>query len=1058
MVRCEGIPPRQLLADGNPGRPGLARPSKRSANGAAAAAALLLLVAMLTETARAQPDCVGDCGARDRVTAADLVRMVGVASRARDIAECPAGDADEDGSISQEEIEQAIHSIFLACPAPPVPYSALAGDQHDLIYSPRIVSRSQAAAIVAALDELDLELEEEITDAVMLLLEQQLVLAGRVGAIVVFADRQNEGDCEECLATCSGRCVQAPNGSCFCYERLPTDPARLVVLLLEDAEDERHALEAGLRPCTKRTLLRAGVDDGFSSANGAEPAAPSPGLASLILQNSGSLPANFDDSTSDGHFGHTFVLPQGRCIEEAIIRFRARPLAGLSGNDAIHIGFVNASGQFTGARLSAFFGTGNTGLPALLANSWDSGNYPTGAIFVLNLASVPGLLAGLDAQRSLDIYAQDDTMFDYIDLVYRLCNCPPPPPTPTPTPTPTSTPGPCAVAICKHSIPAGGTGFSFSSAFGGLQGITVDDGLCVPITTACGLLFDIFEVPQPGVTLTNISCSFLSGTGIFTIPGGATSAFEPGDNQVLFSIDPGGFLECQFTNRVDPTLTPTATRTPTPSITASRTVTSVPTMPRTPTSTRTATPTRTATAPVTPTCVAAPQGLVGWWPLDEPDGAVTVVDIGLPPADDGDPQPVSVGFPPNNDGPASVPGNLVGTPVDTAFFIYGPGTYVEVPHAGHLDLATSDLTIDAWVSPLPGPWDAGRDDLHIYPVVDKLDLATDTGYAFYVEVETICATCPPPPQQPQPAGELSMTSMRLVLVFGDGVALHVQRSAPFYTGSGLLFPFPTPPDLLVPPAPGWTHVAVIVDRAQSTLDFYADGAQLGGTVAPAAAANSGAPLWLGGTRLYGTPHAPGFSEFTLNEIEIFDVAVPATEMQGIAAANGGKCKDPPTVTPTGLPSGTPTNTPTITPTITPSATPQCFGEVCIFKFNDTDGDGVHDPGEAGLSGWTFQYFDAGINPVSTVMTGAQGFSCTAIAAPAVYTVIELPQIGWTQTFPPPPGTHLFGVECGQLVDLVFGNRDASMPVPSATPTTPPTPTPPPTAPPTPTSPNQFPSS
>jgi hypothetical protein len=31
------------------------------------------------------------------------------------------------------------------------------------------------------------------------------------------------------------------------------------------------------------------------------------------------------------------------------------------------------------------------------------------------------------------------------------------------------------------------------------------------------------------------------------------------------------------------------------------------------------------------------------------------------------------------------------------------------------------------------------------------------------------------------------------------------------------------------------------------------------------------------------------------------------------------------------------------------------------------------------------------------------------------------QAGWTQTFPPPPGTHNFGIDCGQLVNLQFGN-------------------------------------
>jgi hypothetical protein len=129
------------------------------------------------------------------------------------------------------------------------------------------------------------------------------------------------------------------------------------------------------------------------------------------------------------------------------------------------------------------------------------------------------------------------------------------------------------------------------------------------------------------------------------------------------------------------------------------------------------------------------------------------------------------------------------------------------------------------------------------------------------------------------------------------------------------------------------------------------------------------------------------------------------------------------VTQTLPPSSTPTRTPT----------PPCFGEICVFKFNDSDGDGVHDPGEAGLEGWTINVFDQSMNLVTSATTGVGGFSCFGIQAPAVYTALEVPQFGWTQTFPAPPGAHFFGVECGQLVDLAFGNTMGTpTPVPTAT--------------------------
>lgn len=132
---------------------------------------LALLLVGGTGAAVAQPGCVGDCEARDRVTAADLVRMIDIAAGGREVAECPAGDADEDGRVTADEIEQAIRGVFLTCLAEPPSYSTLGGELHDLIYASRILGRAQAAAILAALDELGLEDEEEIFALLALLLE-----------------------------------------------------------------------------------------------------------------------------------------------------------------------------------------------------------------------------------------------------------------------------------------------------------------------------------------------------------------------------------------------------------------------------------------------------------------------------------------------------------------------------------------------------------------------------------------------------------------------------------------------------------------------------------------------------------------------------------------------------------------------------------------------------------------------------------------------------------------------------------------------------------------------
>jgi len=658
------------------------------------------------------------------------------------------------------------------------------------------------------------------------------------------------------------------------------------------------------------------------------------------------------------------------------------------------------------------------------------------------------------------------------------------------------------------------------------------------------------------------------------------------------------------TNTTTPTVAPTSTatssptRTPSPTASFTRTPTATSTPTGSPTRSFTRTPsttvTPTATRTGTPMCVTPPSNMVAWWPLDEPAGAGTVVDIGLPPPNNGVPQPGPiVALPPG--GPLTVPGNLVTSPPDRALYFYGPTIYVEVPPSNDLDLAGSDLTIDGWVGLLPGPWGAGANALSAYPIVDKLNLASNTGYAFYVEVRTTCPNCNPPPS----VGAASTTEIRLVFVLGDGTNLTFSPSAPIYTGTGTVFPFPTPPTPLTPQPPPWLHSAVAVDRTQNLGTFYFGGNHIAGDFPPVAGVNNTAPLWIGGTRLYGTSHAPEFTEFTLNEIEVFNVPLSQPDIESIADASAGKCKgtpppvtaaatssptpsrpatatqtSTPTLTPTAsatrtptasftptplpsntptltatssftrtpspshtptgtatltstptatatrtatatpTPSRTPTTTPTVSPTVTKTPTPvptqtptvtvtrtasftttptptstgtrtptptiaasftptasptcpggmctptptrtasftptPCFGEVCVLKFNDANGNGMQDAGESGLSGWNVEITDVHGNVVAFITTGPGGTFCSGVPGSTAYTVFEVPQAGWTQTFPPAPGVYNVFVECGQLLNLEFGNFQNPTATPTRAPTAAPTRTPTkmPTGPPT----------
>lgn len=98
-----------------------------------------------------------------------------------------------------------------------------------------------------------------------------------------------------------------------------------------------------------------------------------------------------------------------------------------------------------------------------------------------------------------------------------------------------------------------------------------------------------------------------------------------------------------------------------------------------------------------------------------------------------------------------------------------------------------------------------------------------------------------------------------------------------------------------------------------------------------------------------------------------------------------------------------------------------LGSIDGIKFEDLDGDGILDPGEPGLPGWTINL----AGPVPGVTVTGVGGAYSFINLPAGnYTVSEVLQAGWTQTAPAPipPGTHVINLLAGQdVVGKDFGN-------------------------------------
>ncbi len=70
------------------------------------------------------------------------------------------------------------------------------------------------------------------------------------------------------------------------------------------------------------------------------------------------------------------------------------------------------------------------------------------------------------------------------------------------------------------------------------------------------------------------------------------------------------------------------------------------------------------------------------------------------------------------------------------------------------------------------------------------------------------------------------------------------------------------------------------------------------------------------------------------------------------------------------------------------------------KWNDANGDGIHQPGELGLPNWTIKLFLAdGTTLSQQTLTDGDGNYTFTIATPGTYVVCEVLKPGWTQTYP-----------------------------------------------------------
>ncbi len=95
------------------------------------------------------------------------------------------------------------------------------------------------------------------------------------------------------------------------------------------------------------------------------------------------------------------------------------------------------------------------------------------------------------------------------------------------------------------------------------------------------------------------------------------------------------------------------------------------------------------------------------------------------------------------------------------------------------------------------------------------------------------------------------------------------------------------------------------------------------------------------------------------------------------------------------------------------------------KFSDLNANGVRDASEPGLAGWTIR-LTGGPHAVDlTTVTDASGAYVFANLEPGVYSVTELGQAGWTQTYPDGLGAHFVTLTNQSLSGFDFGNTQLS---------------------------------
>lgn len=202
----------------------------------------------------------------------------------------------------------------------------------------------------------------------------------------------------------------APTGCCdLVLDDFDGDGWRDIATANPPSNDVSVLLNALNVGCCRHVLI-GGISDGFSLVTpfGPEDTCPAADLMACI----GSGPvANFDQFVCDQRFQHTFRgLP--RSIKSAFLRMRVRADCGGSNNDALHLGLDTAG-------CTLLWGQS---IQTLTGVTWNPGAFGGIGLDLGNLPGGTSLLGKMSLDGRLDVYIQDDTSVDSIELVIETCS------------------------------------------------------------------------------------------------------------------------------------------------------------------------------------------------------------------------------------------------------------------------------------------------------------------------------------------------------------------------------------------------------------------------------------------------------------------------------------------------------------------------------------------------------------------------------------------------------------------------------------------------------------